>query len=86
MTQIVINNNSKDSCRRSLEDALQQAKRLETFSDTGNELCQLALTIDGTSLVYILDTELEEQVIVLVTLASGSLSPFSISCMSMVVY
>lgn len=59
MSQIVINNNSKDSCRRSLEDGLQQAKSPETTSDT--EPRQLALIIDGTSLVYILDTELEQQ-------------------------
>ncbi|PIN02251.1 P-type ATPase [Handroanthus impetiginosus] len=54
MTQIVINNNSKDSCRKSLEDALLLYKKLPAGG-------QLALIIDGTSLVYILDTELEEQ-------------------------
>ncbi|KAI3448731.1 hypothetical protein Pfo_005396 [Paulownia fortunei] len=66
MTQIVINNNSKDSCRKSLEDALLQYKKLTTVSDPtrggpGTRISQLALIIDGTSLVYILDTELEEQ-------------------------
>ncbi|KAK6121579.1 hypothetical protein DH2020_044674 [Rehmannia glutinosa] len=66
MTQIVINNNSKDSCKKSLEDALLLCKKLTTVSDAtrggpGAGIGQLALIIDGTSLVYILDTELEEQ-------------------------
>ncbi|KAG8363760.1 hypothetical protein BUALT_Bualt19G0055900 [Buddleja alternifolia] len=56
MTQIVINNNSKDSCRKSLEDGLVVCKKLTT-----REISQLALIIDGASLVYVLDTELEEQ-------------------------
>ncbi|KAK4476675.1 hypothetical protein RD792_015835 [Penstemon davidsonii] len=63
MSQIVINNNSKDSCRKSLEDALVLCKKLSTDSD--GEASQLALIIDGASLVYILDTELEEQLFVL---------------------
>lgn len=67
MTQIVINNNSKDSCRRSLDDALQLYKKLSTVSHSndrgrGDGTNQLALIIDGTSLVYILETELEEKV------------------------
>ncbi|KAK4384521.1 Phospholipid-transporting ATPase 1, partial [Sesamum angolense] len=66
MTQIVINNNSKESCRKSLEDALLLCKKLATVSHATHggpttEASQLALIIDGTSLVYILDTELEEQ-------------------------
>ncbi|KAL0455249.1 UNVERIFIED_CONTAM: Phospholipid-transporting ATPase 1 [Sesamum latifolium] len=66
MTQIVINNNSKESCRKSLEDALLLCKKLTTVSHATrggpmSEVSQLALIIDGTSLVYILDTELEEQ-------------------------
>ncbi|KAL8028736.1 hypothetical protein ABFX02_14G180000 [Erythranthe guttata] len=60
MTRIVINNNSKDSCKRSLEDALGVCKKVKNgVSGTINS--QLALIIDGSSLVYVLDTELEEQ-------------------------
>uniref|UniRef100_A0A2N9HPA7 Phospholipid-transporting ATPase n=1 Tax=Fagus sylvatica TaxID=28930 RepID=A0A2N9HPA7_FAGSY len=69
MTQIVINNHSKESCRRSLEDAIVMSKKLMTVdgvtdntrgsSEAGRS--PMALIIDGTSLVYILDTELEEQ-------------------------
>ncbi|KAH6755780.1 aminophospholipid ATPase 1 [Perilla frutescens var. hirtella] len=66
MTKIVINNNSKDSCRRSLDDALQLYKKLSTVSHSpdrghGAAANQLALIIDGTSLVYVLETELEEK-------------------------
>ncbi|KAA8544851.1 hypothetical protein F0562_019635 [Nyssa sinensis] len=69
MTQIVINNNSKESCRKSLEDALIMSKKLMTVSDathnteesSGAGVSSVAMIIDGTSLVYILDTELEEQ-------------------------
>uniref|UniRef100_A0A5B7BT59 Phospholipid-transporting ATPase n=1 Tax=Davidia involucrata TaxID=16924 RepID=A0A5B7BT59_DAVIN len=69
MTQIVINNNSKESCRKSLEDALIMSKKLMTVSgathntegSSGAGASPVALIIDGTSLVYILDTELEEQ-------------------------
>ncbi|KAL2230883.1 phospholipid-transporting ATPase 1 [Sesamum indicum] len=66
MTQIVINKNSKESCRKSLEDALLLCKKLTTVSHATHggptaEVSRLALIIDGTSLVYILDTELEEQ-------------------------
>lgn len=69
MTQIVINKHSKESCRRSLEDAIVMSKKLMTVdgvtdntrgsSEAGRS--PMALIIDGTSLVYILDTELEEQ-------------------------
>ncbi|KAK4410857.1 Phospholipid-transporting ATPase 1 [Sesamum angolense] len=66
MTQIVINNNSKDSCRKSLQDALLMWKKLTTDSSatpggSRTGLNEVALIIDGTSLVYILDTDLEEQ-------------------------
>nr|GMC91068.1 phospholipid-transporting ATPase 1 [Ipomoea batatas]GME19694.1 phospholipid-transporting ATPase 1 [Ipomoea batatas] len=54
MKQIIINKNSKDSCRRSLEDALSELNSVSGVSS-------VALIIDGTSLVYILDSELEEQ-------------------------
>ncbi|OMO87063.1 Cation-transporting P-type ATPase [Corchorus olitorius] len=68
MTQIIINSNSKDSCRKSLEDAIIMSKKLTTISGATNstggtsgvDLTPVALIIDGTSLVYILDSELEE--------------------------
>ncbi|XP_021296402.1 LOW QUALITY PROTEIN: phospholipid-transporting ATPase 1 [Herrania umbratica] len=68
MTQFIINSNSKESCRKSLEDAIIMSKKLMTMSDTANNtggnsgagLTPVALIIDGTSLVYILDSELEE--------------------------
>ncbi|KAL3631688.1 Alanine--tRNA ligase [Castilleja foliolosa] len=67
MTQIVINNNSKESCRKSLDDALLLCKKITSVPDStrggpGVAVSQIALIIDGTSLVYILDTELEKQV------------------------
>nr|XP_043634180.1 phospholipid-transporting ATPase 1-like [Erigeron canadensis] len=58
MTQIVINKNSTESCRRSLEDALIMSRKAIS---SGDKATSLALIIDGTSLVYILDTELEQQ-------------------------
>ncbi|CAA0831460.1 Phospholipid-transporting ATPase 1 [Striga hermonthica] len=62
MTQIVINNNSKESCRKSLDDALQLCKKFTSVPDaTQVESGEIALIIDGTSLVYILDSELEKQ-------------------------
>lgn len=70
MTQIIINSNSKESCRKSLEDAIIVSKKLGTVagaaennggsSEAGST--PVALIIDGTSLVYVLDSELEEQV------------------------
>lgn len=69
MTQIVINNNSKESCKRSLEEALATIKKLRIAS-TGTQSPELAsesagvtlaLIIDGNSLVYILETELQEE-------------------------
>ncbi|KAF0917505.1 hypothetical protein E2562_020617 [Oryza meyeriana var. granulata] len=70
MTQIVLNNNSKESCKRSLEEALATTKKLRNASSTGTpspELTSessgvtLALIVDGNSLVYILETELQEE-------------------------
>ncbi|PON66862.1 P-type ATPase, subfamily IV [Parasponia andersonii] len=69
MTQIIINSNSKESCRRCLQEATDMAKKLMTMPgvtcDTGGTsrvtFTQAALIVDGTSLVYILDSELEEQ-------------------------
>ncbi|MFS8034822.1 putative P-type phospholipid transporter [Helianthus anomalus] len=56
MHQVVINSNSKMSSKTSLEDALITCRN---FLVPGGSV---ALIIDGTSLVYILDdTELEEQ-------------------------
>lgn len=71
MTQIIINSNSKESCRRKLEDAIVMSKKLMTVSGVENNteessraaVTPLALIIDGTSLVYVLDSELEEKVI-----------------------
>ncbi|KAL3581204.1 hypothetical protein D5086_015536 [Populus alba] len=69
MTQIIINSNSRQSCRNCLEDALVMSKKLGTVSETSDHAgtsseaarSLLALIIDGTSLVYILDSELEAQ-------------------------
>lgn len=76
MTRIIINNNSKESCKKSLEDAIVTSKTLMTQSGisqntegiSGTAGTPVALIIDGTSLVYVLDGELEEQ---LFQLASG---------------
>lgn len=65
MTQIIINSNSKDSCRQSLEDAILMERNLVTDNvegTSGSASAQVALIIDGTSLVYILDSELEAPV------------------------
>ncbi|ESR58925.1 phospholipid-transporting ATPase 1 [Citrus sinensis] len=69
MTQVIINSNSKELCRKSLEDAIAMSKKLKTVPgvshnserSSGAGVAQLALIIDGTSLVYILDSELDEQ-------------------------
>ncbi|KAJ7949460.1 Phospholipid-transporting ATPase [Quillaja saponaria] len=69
MTQIIINSNNKESCRRSLADALAMSKKLLIASGVPQNTAEsseaasvpIALIIDGTSLVYILDSELEEQ-------------------------
>ncbi|CAN6973559.1 unnamed protein product [Brassica oleracea var. botrytis] len=53
MRQIVINSNSLDSCRRSLEEA-----NASVASDDDDE--SVALIIDGTSLIYVLDNDLED--------------------------
>lgn len=70
MTQIIINNNSKESCKKSLEDAIVMSKKLMAQSGVaqnseataGTVGTPVALIIDGTSLVYILDGELDEKV------------------------
>lgn len=60
MTQIVINSNSKVSCRKSLKDALERSRKLVDDDDASST--QIALIIDGGSLVHILDSEHEEEV------------------------
>ncbi|KAK3163436.1 hypothetical protein QOZ80_1AG0003690 [Eleusine coracana subsp. coracana] len=78
MTQIVINNNSKESCRRSLEEALVTTKKLRATSSNNtrspasleSSSVTLALIVDGTSLVYILETELQEELFELATQCS----------------
>ena len=68
MTQIIINSKNRESCRKSLQDALVMSKKLMSTSDVANNAggsshaTPVALIIDGTSLVHILDSELEEQV------------------------
>lgn len=87
MTQIIINSNSKESCRRSLGDAIVMAKKLMTVSGVenntegspGGAATPVALIIDGTSLVYVLDSELEEQVL---SSKPSSVSKFSVFIMS----
>ncbi|MQL77803.1 hypothetical protein Taro_010236 [Colocasia esculenta] len=68
MTQIIINSHSKESCRKHLEDALAMSKKLVAMSyntqnagGTESSRVPQALIIDGTSLVYILETDLEEE-------------------------
>ncbi|GAB4836197.1 Alanine--tRNA ligase [Ancistrocladus abbreviatus] len=59
MKQIIINSSSKESSRRKLEEALNMFKNGTTGSNP------FALIIDGTSLVYVLDSELEEELFLL---------------------
>ncbi|KAJ6325721.1 hypothetical protein OIU76_012748 [Salix suchowensis] len=75
---IIINSNSRESCRRCLEDALAMSKKLRAVSETSDNTGTssdaargpVALIIDGTSLVYILDNELEEQLFQLASTCS----------------
>ena len=84
MTQIIINKKSKESCKKSLEDAIVTSNKLMTQSGvaqntegtSGTAGTPVALIIDGTSLVYILDGELEEQVSTCKPSSSLSLSLF----------
>lgn len=59
MTQIVINSHSRESCERGLRDAVTMSKKVLAM---GLARSPLALIIDGNSLVYILENELEEEV------------------------
>ncbi|KAE9598321.1 hypothetical protein Lal_00004150 [Lupinus albus] len=63
MTQIVINSNNKESCRRKLQDAIVMTHKLASTSEGSSDSLpnRVALIIDGTSLVHILDSELEDQ-------------------------
>ncbi|CAM0880948.1 unnamed protein product [Alopecurus aequalis] len=66
MTQIVINNSSKESCKKSLKEALATTKDLKVASSIGTLNPEssgviLALIVDGNSLVYILETDLQEE-------------------------
>ncbi|KAK4285230.1 hypothetical protein QN277_001957 [Acacia crassicarpa] len=68
MTQIIINSKNKESCRRKLQDALVMSQKLMAASGVANVTetsfapkIPTALIIDGTSLVHVLDNELEEQ-------------------------
>ncbi|KAL2943008.1 Phospholipid-transporting ATPase 1 [Bienertia sinuspersici] len=71
MKQIIINKNSKESCRRSLREALDMSNNMSTVTrgvgdnDGISGPAQLALIIDGSSLVYVLDSELEEELFLL---------------------
>ncbi|KAJ0102568.1 hypothetical protein Patl1_05802 [Pistacia atlantica] len=64
MKQIIINSNSKESCRKKLDESLVTVSGLSHGSgvSSGAGVRPVALIIDGTSLVYILDSELEEQI------------------------
>ncbi|PUZ41284.1 hypothetical protein GQ55_9G491700 [Panicum hallii var. hallii] len=61
MTQIVINSRSRDSCRKSLDDAIAMVNKYQSFSTDPQLRVPLALIIDGNSLVYIFDTDWEEK-------------------------
>lgn len=70
MTQIIINSYSREACRKSLEDAMAMCNKLTELSPmaqssttaAGSGRIRLALIIDGNSLVYILETDLQEEV------------------------
>ncbi|KAL2581430.1 hypothetical protein GLYMA_15G215400v4 [Glycine max] len=69
MNLITINTNNRESCRRRLQDALVMSRKDMTVPGVSHNSegrsdavsTPLALIIDGTSLVYILDSELEEE-------------------------
>lgn len=84
MTQIVINNKSKEPCKRSLEAALTRCATLMSHNAEENTeagASPIGLIIDGTSLVYVLDSELEE-LVMLVHLKHLSLSLSNINYIS----
>lgn len=59
MTQIIINSVNRVSSRKKLKDALEKCKKLVSRSD--GVTIQIALIIDGASLVHILDTTDHEE-------------------------
>jgi len=69
MIQIIINTNNRESCRGRLQDALVMSRQhmpvpgvTPNSEGSSGSVSTLALIVDGTSLVYILDNELEEEV------------------------
>lgn len=68
MTQIVINSNSRETCKKSLHDAVAMSYNLaempteNRLSSSVSSRVPLALIVDGSSLVYMLETELQEEV------------------------
>ncbi|WOL06809.1 hypothetical protein Cni_G15543 [Canna indica] len=77
MTQIVINSTSKISCKKSLQDAASMCSRLKVLTPdpenrwtagTASARVPLALIIDGTSLVHILETDLEDELFKVATI------------------
>lgn len=86
MTQFRIKSNNRESCRRHLQDALLMSRKNEVgnYFD-GNSVdvvsTPMALIIDGTSLVYILDNELEEEVCARRTQINGFAMHESLSLM-----
>ncbi|KAH7667385.1 P-type ATPase subfamily IV protein [Dioscorea alata] len=77
MTQIIINSDSKESCKSTLEDAISTCEKvIATSPGTENQDMKghmesqrvpVALIIDGPTLVFILETELEEELYKLAT-------------------
>jgi phospholipid-transporting ATPase len=61
MTQIIVNSHSRESCRKSLDDAVAMVNKLRSFSTDPHARVPLALIIDGNSLVYIFDTDHQEE-------------------------
>ncbi|KAJ1442499.1 P-type ATPase [Sesbania bispinosa] len=68
MTQIILKSNNRESCRRRLQDALVMSEKnmaqsaVTNYPEGSSDVTTtIALIIDGTSLVYILDSELEDE-------------------------
>ncbi|KAK8942341.1 Phospholipid-transporting ATPase 1 [Platanthera zijinensis] len=63
MNQIIINSNSMESCKKSLEEALVTITKLSLMPTESENTSRipLALIIDGKSLLYILEKDLEEE-------------------------
>ncbi|CAN6448428.1 unnamed protein product [Victoria cruziana] len=84
MVQIIINSDSKESCRKILQEAkpttdgrLREGMK-PTEESVGNRK-QVALIIDGTSLVYILESELEDQKAGIVALVKNRTNDMTLS-------